>query len=66
MQNVFLIFINNFYDNFNNPTYTGAFSNDGTNYVNVNSQFKTMYYGPINNSSTILGTINSVAGTIFN
>lgn len=64
-QNLFELFISSIYSYYTNPVYTTAFSTDGTNYVNVNSQFKTMYYGPINSSSTILGNINSVSQVIF-
>lgn len=64
-QSLFELFITSIYSYYTNPTYYTAFSTDGTAYVDVNSQFKTMYYGPINSSSTILGNIYSVSENIF-
>lgn len=64
-QNVFELFEASIYSGYTNPTYSTAFSSDGTTYVNVNSEFKTLFYGPTTNSTTILGYIYSVTNNIF-
>lgn len=46
--------------------YENAFTeSDGATYVNVSSEFKTMYFGPPTNTSTILGNIQSQLSPIF-
>lgn len=34
-------------------------------YVSVNSEFKTMYYGPTTDSTKIMGNINTKLGALF-
>lgn len=67
-QNTFQLAVNNTYTNYVGSVYSNAFSSDGTNagYTNINSIFKTSFYGPTTSSSTILGNIYSVTSIIFN
>lgn len=54
------------YNLYSNPIYTSAFAVDSTtNYQNVNSEFKTLYYGPPTKDTTILGKAYSKSATIF-
>jgi hypothetical protein len=64
-QSVFEADVDNAYASYSNPVYSNAFSSDGTNYVNVNSQFKDMYWGPSTNSTTILGLTKTTTTAIF-
>lgn len=46
--------------------YTNAFRQaDGVTYATINSQFKDLYYGPVNDSSKILGNIQSQLSVLF-
>ncbi len=64
-QTFFQLGINNTYTSYSNPIYEDAFQENGT-YKNVSSAFKTLFYGPPTNSSTILGSIYSTSSVIFN
>jgi hypothetical protein len=61
-QNAFQVAVNATYSSYTGSVYSNAFSSDGTNtgYTDINSIFKTSYYGPTTASSTILGNIYSV------
>jgi hypothetical protein len=67
-QTFYQMQVNSTYSSFSNPSYSNAFSSDGSisNYQTVSSAFKTLFYGPTTNSSTILGNIYSSSSVIFN
>ena len=64
-QTTYQLQINSTYSSYANPTYSTAFALNGTAYQDVTSSFKTLYYGPITNSATILGKIYSTSSIIF-
>ena len=53
------------YSTYTNDVYSNAFSSDGTAYVDVTSDFKDMHYGPLSNTSSILGKIDNHEAAIF-
>lgn len=66
-QSFYQLQLNSTYTSYTNQVYTNAFAiNNGTVYQDVTSAFKTLYYGPTSNSSTILGNIYYTSNIIFN
>ena len=65
-QTVFQLNTNNTYTAYTDLTYSNAFS-DGTvsGYANVNSVFKDLHYGDIDDTSSILGNIYYSTSLIF-
>ena len=58
--------IKNEYSSYTNIVYSTAFTqSDGTTYTDVPSAFKEMYYGPVTDSSKILGNIYSGLRSLF-
>ena len=54
------------YSSFVGDTYTSAFrESDGTTYISVDSQSKELYYGPVSDSTKILGNIKTQLAVIF-
>ena len=54
------------YSTYTDITYSNAFrAADGVTYSSVDSEFKTMYYGPTTDDTKILGNIYSQLSTLF-
>ena len=65
-QSIFQLNTNSTYSSYTDLTYSNAFS-DGTTsgYANVNSVFKDLHYGSIDDTSSVLGNIYYKTGVIF-